>query len=131
MDEAAPSKFLERVFRFVVARRWWVVAFWALVTGPAAYFATRVDQDNSIDRLIVPNDPESVAGGQFEKVFGTGEYVILLCEAPDPYAPDVLKKVDELERKLQEVPRVESNSALSIFRRVHAGFDATPEHAAE
>jgi predicted RND superfamily exporter protein len=123
------STTLEKIFRFIVARRWWVVTIYAVLLGPSVYFATRVTQDNSLDRLIIPTDPESVNNRAFEKVFGTGEYVVLVAEAPDPFAPAVLARVDELERRLEKVPRVSANSALSVFRRAHAGFEATPAEA--
>ncbi|MFI5288628.1 MAG: RND family transporter [Polyangia bacterium] len=127
---SSPSK-IDALFRFVIARRFWVIGFWAVVLVPAIYFATRVQQDNSIDRLIVQSDPDAVNARAFEKVFGSGEYVVLLAEAEDPYSPAVLKTVDELEKKLSALPRVSANSALTIFRRARAGFSATPEQAAE
>jgi predicted RND superfamily exporter protein len=127
---AANSSFLDRLFRFIVAKRWWVVAIYAVLIAPAAWFATRVDQDNSIDRLIVETDPDVTNWRAFQKVFGNGEYVVLLAEADDPFAPDVLAKVDAIERALQKLPKVDANSALSIFRRAKAGFEATPEQAA-
>ncbi len=123
------SSNLEKAFRYIVARRWWVVAIYAILIGPSIYYATRVEQDNSLERLVVQADPDSVNNRAFEKVFGTGEYVVLLAEAPDPFAPDVLKRVDELEKRLSKIPRVEANSALQIFRQSHAGFEATPAEA--
>lgn len=121
---------LERLFRFVIHRRWWVIAFYALLLGPSIYYALKVEQDNSIDRLIVESDPEAVAARQFEKVFGTGEYVVLLAEADDPFSPEVLRVVDELEQKLAKLPKVQPQSALSVYRRAKAGFEPTPEGAA-
>ena len=52
MSEQQPS-WLWSVFRFVVAKRWWVVAICAILLGPSVYYAIKVPQDNSIDRLIV------------------------------------------------------------------------------
>src|SRR5581483_1724629 len=127
---APNSTFLERLFSFIVAKRWWVIAIYALLIGPAAWFAVRVDQDNSIDRLIVETDPDVAHWQAFQKVFGNGEYVVLLAEAEDPFAPDVLAKVDALERALGKLPKVDANSALGIFRRAKAGFDPTPQQSA-
>ena len=122
---------LDSVFRWVIAKRWLVVGFYALILGPSVWYALKVDQDNSIDRLIVQTDPDAVAAHAFEKVFGAGEYVVLLAEADDPFQPDVLKAVDDLERKLAAIPRVEPNSALAVYRRAKAGFQPTPEGAAD
>jgi predicted RND superfamily exporter protein len=120
---------LARFFRFIVARRWWVVAIYAALLGPSIWFALKVDQDNSIDRLIVETDPDSLASKAFEKVFGHGEYVVLLAEAPDPFAPAVLQKIDAIEAKLRAIPKVDANSVLDVFRRAKAGFHGTPEEA--
>lgn len=118
---------LSRFFAWVVARRWLIVAFYAIVLPPSAYYATKVGQDNDIQRLIVPNDPDFVATREFQKVFGTGEYAVLLAEAPDPFDPAVLDRLDKIERAIGKVDRVQENSALSAYRRARAGFSPTPE----
>src|SRR5579871_3385551 len=120
---------LTGLFRAVVSRRWLIVVAYALALVPAVYFALRVKQDNAIDRLIVESDPDYITAKQFEKVFGSGEYVVLLAEAPDPFAPDVLARFDRLEHELQTVPRIEENSVLTVYRRARAGFSATPDEA--
>ena len=121
---------LTRIFRRVVARRWLIIAIYALILPPAAWFALRVQQDNSLDRLVVQSDPTYVANKRFEEVFGHGEYVLVLAEADDPFRPDVLRRFDEMENAVGKVERVAANSALSIFKRVKAGFDGSPEAAA-
>lgn len=69
---------LSRFFAFVIARRWYVVASYALLLLPSAYFAAKVRQDNSLDRLITATDPDYVATRDFQRVFGTGEFALLL-----------------------------------------------------
>jgi predicted RND superfamily exporter protein len=113
-------------FAFIVRRRIWIVAFYALLVPPSAWLAAQVQQDNSTDRLIRPSDPELVALREFQGVFGGGEFALLLAEADDPLAPGVVARVDRLERALREVPKLEVNSAVSVFRRARAGFEATP-----
>lgn len=122
---------LSRFFAALIARRWWVIAVYALLLPPSVYYATKVGQDNSIDRLIVPSDPDYIGTRAFEEVFGGGEYALLLVEAPDPLAPDVVSKLDALERAIQENTRVTTNSLLSVYRRAKAGFEPTPEALAE
>jgi len=128
-DDAAP-RVLQRAFAAIVRWRWIVLALYALILPPAAWFATRVAQDNAIDRLITTSDADYVRTREFEQVFGSGEFAVVLAEADDPFAPAVLERLDKLERALKDVPRVEANSALSIFRRAKAGFEPTPESAA-
>jgi len=115
----------------MIAWRWWVVAFYALLLPPSAYYAAKVGQDNSIDRLIIATDPDYVATRDFEKVFGGGEYALLLVETDDPLAPGLVAQMDALERAIQANPRVTANSLLSVYRRAKAGFEPTPEQLAE
>ena len=122
MSDPRPG-ILERTFRFVLAKRWWVLAAYALLLGPSAWFAMQVGQDNAIDRLFVETDPDYIHAKEFEKVFGGGEFVMLLAEATDPYAPDVLALIDDLEQKIRAIPKCSTNSALSVFRKAKAGFD--------
>jgi predicted RND superfamily exporter protein len=128
MDAPSPSR-LERSFARILRARWLFVALYALLLPPAVFFAIRVGQDNSLDRLIVPGDPDYVATRAFQEVFGAGEFALLLAEADDPMAPEVLARVDAIERALGGIPHVVPNSALSIFRRTQASFEATPEQA--
>lgn len=122
---------LKRLFLRVVAARWLIIAIYALLLPPSVYYALKVQQDNSLDRLVVQSDPTYAANKRFEAVFGHGEYVLVLVEANDPFAPDVLRRFDELEQAVGKVPHVAANSALSIFRRVKVGFDGSPEAAAK
>jgi len=126
-----PMSPLEKTFARFVRARWLIVAAYALVLVPGVYYALRVDQDNSLDRLIVATDPDYIATREFEKVFGSGEFAILLAEADDPFAPAVVARVDAIERALEHVPHVEPNSAISIFRRTQAHFEGTPQQAAD
>jgi predicted RND superfamily exporter protein len=114
-----------RIFTFVIARRWYVIACYALLVPPSAYFAAKVRQDNSIDRLITASDPDYIATRAFQKVFGAGEFVLLLVEGDDPLSTAVIARVDRIERALGAVPHVTANSALSVFRRARDGFEPT------
>jgi len=126
----APTGRRPRFFAALIARRWWVIAFYALLLPPSAYYAAKVGQDNSIDRLIVATDPDYVATRAFEKVFGGGEYALLMVETPDPLSPTVIAQMDALERAIQKNPRVTTNSVLSVYRRAKAGFEPTPDQFA-
>jgi len=120
----------KRIFAGILRARWWIIVFYAAVLIPASYFATRVQQDNSLDRLIIPTDPDYVATRAFEDVFGSGEFAILMLEAPNPFAIEVVRVLDRVERGLVDLPQVEVNSALSIYRKAKAGFEVSPESVA-
>lgn len=119
-----------RFFTLVLERRWFVLALYALLLPPAVFFATKVGQDNAIERLIVASDVEAEHNREFAKVFGGGEYAVLVAQAPDPFAPAVLERVDRIEQALAKMPGLSPNSAIGIYRRAKAGFSATPEGVA-
>ncbi len=112
---------LQSIFRVIVAGRWWLVGVYALLFPLAIGLALRVESDNSIARLVVESDPDYRDTAAFQALFPEGEHVVLLAEAPDPFAPETLAKVAELESRLARVRRVEPFSALTIYRRTHPG----------
>ena len=123
MDAPSAGR-LERIFAAILRARWLFVVLYALLLPPSAYFALRVEQDNSLDRLVVPSDPDFIATRAFQQVFGAGEFALLLAEVDDPYSPAVLERVDAIEVALKAIPKVTPNSAISIFRRTQAEFEA-------
>jgi predicted RND superfamily exporter protein len=121
---------LSRVFAWIVARRVWVLALYALLFPPAAWQAAQVRQDNSPELLILPTDPEYLALRDFQRTFGAGEYALILADAPDPLDCGVLARLDRIDRALAAVPKLSVNSLLSVYRRAKAGFEPTPEQCA-
>jgi len=114
---------LHPVFRFILARRWWVIGLYAALFCAGIPYAIRVQQDNSVDRFVIENDPDYVAARDFSRIFGGAEYVVLFAEADDPFAPDVIAEVDALDRGLQSLPRITSGSVISMFHRAHPDAD--------
>src|SRR5512137_1751115 len=119
--EPGPRGYLDRLWARIVALRWFVVGVYAVLLPPAVYFALQVGQDNSIERLVVTSDPDYVATSRFQRVFGSGEYAVLVLEAEDPLGPEVLGRLGRLEAELSAVPKLYASSALTAFRRVRAG----------
>jgi len=119
------SPALIRLFRAVVARRVWFVVLYALLVPLAIRQALEVPGDNSIERLVVQSDPDYRDNRQFQRLFPEREQVILLAEAPDPFAPAVLARFEAIEARLAAVPRVHPYSALTLFGRVRPGAQAS------
>jgi predicted RND superfamily exporter protein len=107
-------------FRAVVARRVAVVTVCAVLVPAAAVLASRIESDASLDRLVVRTDPDYRAQQQFRKLFPEKEQVLLLAEAPDPFAGGVIEKVRDIETRLRSVPRLTVYSALDLFERARA-----------
>ena len=128
-DGSSPSRGA-RLASAVVDHPWIVLVLWLALAPAALYFALSVKSDNSPSRLIVEDDEDYQQTRAFQKIFPEGEYVVLLAEAADPFAPEALRKVEELEAKLREVPKVNPLSALTIYRQMHPDFQPTAEGAA-
>jgi len=125
----AGSTLLERIFRAIVARRVIFVVVYALLLPLGIWGALLVPHDDSIDRLVIESDKDFIATRAFQAVFPEAQIAILLAESPDPYSPAALKELLALEDRLSKVPGVRPNSALSVWRRTHPTFSATPEEA--
>src|SRR5512147_2670147 len=98
--------FLERVFRRIVGLRWPILSAYAVLLPLAVVLALRIPSEGAIDRLIVPTDPDFLATRAFQKVFPEGQVVMLILEADDPWAPEVLSQVAALEARLGKIPGV-------------------------
>jgi predicted RND superfamily exporter protein len=118
---------LLRLFLGVLRARQLILGVFALLTIAGIYGALRIPTDSSIDRLIVASDPVAQATSQFERVFPEGEQALIVLEAPDPLSPAVLQGVDQLERQLDQIPKVAAHSLLTLFFRSSppANIDAT------
>ena len=119
MIGSAPE-ILQKIFRVIVAWRWRVVLLYALLLPAGIYLALQVRTDNSIASLIVEDDLDYQESQAFRKIFSEGEHAILLVEANDPFAADVVGKVKEIEGLLSRIPRVGTFSALDLHERTRA-----------
>jgi uncharacterized protein len=108
---------LLRLFLRVLRARHLILGAFALFTIAGIYGALRIPTDSSIDRLIVASDPVAQASGEFERVFPEGDQALIVLEAPDPLSPAVLQGVDQLERQLDQIPKVTAHSLLTLYFR--------------
>jgi predicted RND superfamily exporter protein len=108
---------LLQLFLRVLRARLVIVAVFALLTLAGIYGALRIPTDTSIDRLIVASDPVAQATREFERVFPEAEQALIVLEAPDPLSPAVLQGVDQLERELNQIPKVAAHSLLTLYFR--------------
>jgi predicted RND superfamily exporter protein len=108
---------LLQLFLRVLRARHLILGVFALLTVAGIYGALRIPTDSSIDRLIVASDPVAQATGEFERVFPEGEQALIVLEAPDPLSPAVLQGVDQLERQLDQIPKVAAHSLLTLYFR--------------
>src|ERR1700735_4336103 len=108
---------LLQLFLRILRARLVIVAVFALLTLAGIYGALRIPTDTSIDRLIVASDPVAQATREFERVFPEAEQALIVLEAPDPLSPAVLQGVDQIERELDQIPKVAAHSLLTLYFR--------------
>ncbi|HEY6618924.1 MAG TPA: MMPL family transporter, partial [Steroidobacteraceae bacterium] len=108
---------LLQLFLHILRARFWIVGVFILLTLAGIYGALRIPTDTSINRLIVGSDPVAQATREFERVFPEGEDALIVLEAPDPLSPAVLQGVDQLERELNQIPKVAAHSLLTLYFR--------------
>jgi predicted RND superfamily exporter protein len=113
---------VERSFEAVIRLRGPILAGYAVLVAGAVALAAGIRSDAGISGLIVPSDPDVVATRAFEAVFPERPIVILLVEAEDPWRPEVLARVEALERALRGVPGLTPYSVMDVYRRARPGF---------
>jgi predicted RND superfamily exporter protein len=125
------SPHLLQLFLRILRARLVIVAVFALLTLVGIYGALRIPTDTSIDRLIVGSDPVAQATREFERVFPEAEQALIVLEAPDPLSPAVLQGVDQLERELDQIPKVAAHSLLTLYFRSTPPATIGPNEAAK
>jgi predicted RND superfamily exporter protein len=111
------SPWLQQLFTRVLRARQVIVGVFALLTLAGLYGVLQIPTDTSIDRLIVPSDPVAQATREFERAFPEGEEALIVLEAPDPLSPAALQGANQLERELDDIPKIEAHSLLTLYFR--------------
>jgi uncharacterized protein len=122
---------LLQLFLRVLRARLAIVGVFALLTLGGIYGALHIPTDSSIDRLIVASDPVAQATREFERVFPEAEQALIVLEAPDPLSPAVLQGTDQLERELDQIPKVAAHSLLTLYFRTTPPATIGPNEAAK
>src|SRR5262245_4088957 len=120
---------LQSFFRAVIAARWWIAAIFAALSALGIWLSSQIGTDTSIARLIVPGDPDVAANDAFQKIFPEGEQAILLAEAENPYSPEVVDRIREIESALTALPRVKVFSVVDLYERARSGSQGEPGSA--
>jgi predicted RND superfamily exporter protein len=120
----AQADAISRALAAVIRRRTLVLVVYALLVPAALVLALGIPRDSAIDRLIVPGDADYVATQEFHAVFPEPQTVLLVLEAPDPWAPAAIARVERATAAVRGLPHVTAFSPLDVLRRARP--DAPP-----
>ncbi|GAK59663.1 hypothetical protein U27_06648 [Candidatus Vecturithrix granuli] len=82
--------------------RWWILCLLILLDLLAIRGIQRIQFDVSNESWFLDNDPITIARREFEEIFGNPNYVAVLVEAEDVFAPEILRVIRELGEELEE-----------------------------
>lgn len=110
------DRLLERLGRWLVARR--VALLWAvaILTAVAAIPASRLELDESIEAFFSPSDPLIQSYQASRRAFGGDEFVLVAFEEEHPASSDQLDEVAEFSKALSAVPGIQSDSTQDLAR---------------
>ena len=108
---------IQQLFLRVLHARVAIAVVFAMLGAAGVYGASQISTDTTIDRLIVAGDPVAQATVEFERVFPEAEQALIMLEAPDPYAPAVLQRANEMEHDLDAIADVAAHSVLTLYFR--------------
>jgi predicted RND superfamily exporter protein len=116
------GRLLDALSTVVTERRRWVVASVAVFTAVAAFYAKDVEVDPSPKSLVTSYEDQREATDLLVDTFGNSDHVIvILVEAPDVLAPEVLSYLHGLSSALSDtrvVTRVESLTDTALAARI-------------
>lgn len=96
--------------------RWIVIAIYAVLVPLAVWAILGIPNDSGLDRLVVPGDPDLATTRAFQQIFPEPQMVVLVFEAPDPWAPAAVARVDAAAQQLRD-QKLGAFSALDALRR--------------
>ncbi|MCG8335981.1 MAG: MMPL family transporter [Proteobacteria bacterium] len=101
---------------FTLKWKWGFLVLLIMLDLIAVLGLQRVQLQSSWDSWFLDDDPIKRATDRFEEYFGNSDDAAILVEAPDVFAPHVLKMIRELGNDLEkEVPFVDKVTSLAEF----------------
>jgi predicted RND superfamily exporter protein len=96
------NQWFRHVGEIILKLRWFLIIGFIVTDGVAFIGIQRIQIDVSYQSWFLDNDPLTIATKEFEKTFGNDEYVAILVEADDVFAPDILRMIRDLGKELKE-----------------------------
>ncbi len=130
------SKNIEKINRWfekragdIIRWRWVIFALTFAFIGLSVIGIQQLYIDSSNESFFIEDDPMMVTKRNFEDVFGNEEFIYILIEAEDVFAPEVLKFIRALGEDLKEnLPFAREVISLASVEYVEASEEAILVH---
>ena len=110
----AINQWFKHIGEHILKLRWYIILTLILINIVAVIGVRSIQIDVSNESWFLENDPLTIAKEEFEGIFGNNDYVAILVEADDVFAPDVLQMIRELGEELVEtVPFADEVTSLT------------------
>jgi hypothetical protein len=116
---------VQRPVALILRSRWPTLVVIAGITALAAFFATRITLDTSLETWFLEDADAIVRYKEFRGKFGEDEFVVLGVEAENVFTPEVLGELERLTGIAEEVPLVRRATSLTnvvVMRRSEGSF---------
>ncbi|MFQ5478422.1 MAG: RND family transporter [Candidatus Binatia bacterium] len=122
------SRIGEAWLGFCLAHRKVILLALAAISVLAAVQLRGARFDNALELWFLQDDPALLAHHRLLETFGSDDLIIVGLEAPDVFAPEVLRTIDRLTHRLEKAPHVEKVFSLTNIEAIDGGNDALEIH---
>lgn len=120
-DPPPESPVLEAWFRFILRRRWFVLAFVGLLSLGSGLALRRAVVGSSVGKMFFGESERFEAYHDRARAFGNDEFFVLAYEDPAPLSPASLDRLRAITSRLEAIEDVGRVESLLDVRRVELG----------
>ena len=117
----------EKLAHFILGFRIPILLFLAVVTAFFGYYATKVELDYEMPKLLPQNHPDYIAYEDFKKMFGNDGFNILIgTKDKEFYTPEKFNKWKELGEELSKISGIDSSFSEANFYTIQKPDSTKP-----
>ena len=108
-----PKSFITLYTRFLMGNPRLLIGVFICLTAFFGYYLSRISIDASVESMIMKDDPVYQSLELSLEEFGSSEIQVILYEAPDVFAPEVLDMINRITARLKKIENVEEVLSLT------------------
>lgn len=116
------SQLLDRFFAWyadiLLRHRYTFLAAMLVAVGTLAAFLPKLQFDNSPESFFLRDDPTLERYQQFQEMFGTDEYALVVFERREPWSSEFIEHLRTLTERLGQVPDVLEATSIANVRHL-------------